>query len=123
MAQPEQHAKLTSLFINAHFLFVPSRAEAFGMVFCEANAFGIPAIATATGGTCTIIRDGVNGYALPLSAGPPEYAKLIGAIAADELEYRRLAESSFAEFEERLNWKAWIGRYMEVAKLIALGNG
>ena len=39
----EQHAMLSSLFTSAHFLIVPSRAEAFGMVFCEANAFGIPA--------------------------------------------------------------------------------
>ena len=122
MARSEQRVKLDSLFADAHFLLVPSRAEAFGMVFCEANAFGIPAIAAATGGTCTIIRDGVNGYALPLTAGPTEYAELIGRIADDGLEYRRLAESSFAEFEDRLNWKAWIGRYMELAKLIALGT-
>ena len=121
IAQPEQRAKLNSLFVNAHFLLVPSRAEAYGMVFCEANAFGLPAIATATGGTCTIIRDGINGYALPFDAEPPEYAKLIGEIAADEPEYRRLAASSFSEFEERLNWKAWIGKYMEMSKLIALG--
>ena len=57
-----------------------------------------------------------------LTAGPTEYAELIARIADDGLEYRRLAESSFAEFEERLNWKAWIGRYMELAKLIALGT-
>ena len=122
VAQPEQRAKLNSLFVNAHFLLVPSRAEAYGMVFCEANAFGIPAIATATGGTRTIIRDGVNGYALPLDAEPPEYARLIGEIVADEPEYRRLAASSFSEFEERLNWKAWIDQYIQMAKLIALGT-
>jgi glycosyltransferase involved in cell wall biosynthesis len=122
IARPEQRAKLTSLFAQAHFLLVPTRAEAFGMVFCEANAFGLPAIATATGGTRTIIRDGVNGYVLPLSAGPPEYAKLIGAITDNLPEYQRLAESSFAEFEARLNWKAWIGRYMEIAKSVALGT-
>ena len=118
-ARSEQRVKLHSLFADAHFLLVPSRAEAFGMVFCEANAFGLPAIATATGGTSTIIRDGVNGYALPLTAGPTEYAELIGGIADDRLEYRRLAESSFGEFEERLNWKAWIGKFMELARLIA----
>ena len=77
------------------------------MVFCEANAFEYH-IAAARPGTCTIIRDGVNGYALPLTAGPTEYAELIARIADDGLEYRRLAESSFAEFEDRLNWKAWM---------------
>ena len=114
----EQHAMLSSLFTSAHFLIVPSRAEAFGMVFCEANAFGIPAVSTATGGIPTIIRDGVNGYALPLTAGPLEYANLIGAIADDPFQYRQLAESSFAEFEHRLNWRVWITRYLQFANLI-----
>ena len=114
----ERRALLNSLFVNAHFLVVPSRAEAFGMVFCEANAFGIPAISTATGGIPTIIRDGVNGYALPLSAEPSEYANLIGMIASDPLKYEQLAKSSFAEFDRRLNWKVWIKEYMQMVSVI-----
>ena len=121
IAHDEQRARLNSLFARAHFLLVPSRAEAFGMVFCEANAFGIPAISTDTGGISTIIRDGVNGHKLPLDAGPPEYAKLIGALAGDAARYQRLAESSFTEFEERLNWKVWVETYLKIADQIVAG--
>jgi glycosyltransferase involved in cell wall biosynthesis len=107
---PEQRAQLEVLFQRAHFLFVPSRAEAYGMAFCEANAFGSPCITTATGGIPTIVREGINGIALPLSAGPTEYAEAIRHLARPE-RYVALAHRSFAEFEERLNWGSWMREF------------
>lgn len=119
IANPTHHAKLTSLFARAHFLIVPSRAEAFGMVFCEANAFGVPAISTDTGGISSTVRDGINGYKLPIDAGPSAYAQLIDALAADPSRYELLAVSSFAEFEQRLNWRVWIRDYLEIVRTLA----
>lgn len=113
-----QRKKLESLFAQAHFLLLPSRAEAYGMIFCEANAFGVPAISTDTGGISTIIRDGINGYKLPLEAGAVEYATLIAEIAGDTVRYQNLAQSSFGEFESRLNWKKWIETYLKVVSRI-----
>ncbi len=40
--------------------------EAFGIVFIEAQALGIPAISYATGGIVEAVADGVSGYTLPL---------------------------------------------------------
>lgn len=104
---PEQRTALETLFRRAHFLFVPSRAEAYGMVFCEANAFGVPCITTATGGIPTIVHDAVNGVALPLPAGAAEYAEAIHRLAQPD-RYLPLAHGSFAEFEQRLNWTRWM---------------
>jgi glycosyltransferase involved in cell wall biosynthesis len=113
-----QRKKLDSLFAQAHFLVVPSRAEAYGMIFCEANAFGVPAISTDTGGISTIIRDGINGYKLPLEAGAAEYATLVAEIAGDTIRYQDLAQSSFGEFESRLNWEKWIETYLRIVSRI-----
>lgn len=114
----DQAAVLTKLFQRAHFVFVPSRAEAYGMTFCEANAFGCPILTTATGGAAEIVRSGVNGAALPLEAGPEEYGAWIEETSANRERYVALAESSFNEFETRLNWKAhcrtFIQRMQEV---------
>ncbi len=41
---------------------VASRAEPFGLVTLEAMACGVPVVATATGGSPEIIRDGVEGF-------------------------------------------------------------
>ena len=119
----QQHSKLDSLFARAHVLLVPSRAEAFGMVFCEANAFALPVISTDTGGIPTIIHNGLNGYTLSRDFGAAEYAKLLCDLAEDLDRYRRLAESSFTEFEERLNWNVWIKKYLEmVDRLVPLAD-
>src|SRR5688572_11334488 len=70
----EGRARLAGLLGSAHFLLMPSRAEAYGLAPAEANAFGVPALTSDTGGLSTVIRDGVNGFALPVAAGAGEYA-------------------------------------------------
>lgn len=44
--RPDHARLLSTLLAEAHFLFVPSRAEAYGQVFCEAAAFGLPALSS-----------------------------------------------------------------------------
>jgi glycosyltransferase involved in cell wall biosynthesis len=97
--------RIEKLFAESHFLLVPSVAEAYGLVFCEANSFGLPAIATNVGGIPTIIKDGVNGRTFPLSSTAGEYANYIRKTFDDHSAYRELCFSSFNEYEKRLNWK------------------
>ncbi len=113
-----QTARLSELFQKAHFVFVPSRAEAFGMTFCEANAFGVPVVTTATGGISSIVRDGENGVALPLEAGPEAYGAWIEEQFTDPARYSALASSSFREFETRLNWDAHTRVFLDRVKQI-----
>lgn len=110
---PVQRAKLAGLFQKTHFIFVPSRAEAYGMTFCEANAFGVPAATTATGGISGIVRNGVNGVALPPGSPPEAYGAWIEENASDPARYAELASSSFREFETRLNWDTHCRVFME----------
>jgi len=104
---PRQQQQLEQLFITAHFLLLPTRADCAPNVFREASAFGLPVITTDTGGVSGIIRDGENGYMLPLSARGDDYAALIARIYGDEEHYTRIVQSSRAAFEQRLNWDAW----------------
>jgi glycosyltransferase involved in cell wall biosynthesis len=93
---------------------LPTRAECFSIVLCEASAFGLPAISTDTGGIPELIRSGVNGFVLSLHARGDQYAALIRDIFADSRRYEALRASSRGEFESRLDWDAW-GR--EVRKI------
>ena len=110
---PSEHSKLSALFARAHFTFIPSRAEAYGMTFAEANAFGVPVIATATGGIPSIVRQGVNGFLLPLGAEGPAYAETIAKGFRSRSAYIKLAQASFDEFDLRLNWRVFCDRYLE----------
>jgi len=110
-----QRNELNKLFLESHFLLLPTRSDTFGIVFCEASAFGVPSIATETGGVSSAIKSGENGFLLPLSAGGRDYARLIAEIYMDREHYLELVSSSRRAFETRLNWDSWA---LQVKKLI-----
>jgi glycosyltransferase involved in cell wall biosynthesis len=101
---PEGIEKMSKLFCESHFLIMPSRAESYGHVFCEANSFGLPCLATKVGGIPTIIKDGLNGKTFSLQASISEYCTYIAYLMTNSAEYKILAHSSFNEYQSRLNW-------------------
>lgn len=101
---PAEDAELKNLYKSCHFLFLPSVAEAFGIVFSEASAYGMPSISKATGGITSAIINGKNGYTLDTQSDENDYASLISEIFTDYEKYIRLAESSYHEYQTRLNW-------------------
>jgi glycosyltransferase involved in cell wall biosynthesis len=109
-----QRAELMRLYATSDFLILPTRREAFGHVFCEASAFGLPSIASATGAVPEVVRDGENGYVLPSDATGADYAQLIATVWRDRERYARLVASSRAAYEERMNWAAWARSVKEV---------
>lgn len=102
-----QRKELERLYIMSDFLLLPTRNECFGIVFCEASAFGLPAIATNTGGVSGVVSDGETGYLLPHSARGEAYADVIAKVYQDDQLYNSLVRASRTAFEERLNWDAW----------------
>ncbi|WP_263360087.1 glycosyltransferase family 4 protein [Acidicapsa ligni] len=109
--QPEDRLNISRLFLDAHFLLLPTRAEAMGIVTCEASAHGLPALVTDTGGTRGALNPGINGFLLPLDARGDAYAEKILDIVATPTRYAALVASSRDEFERSLNWDTW-GRSM-----------
>ena len=101
---PEGKLKIRRLLAESHFLFVPSRAEAYGIVFCEANAFGVPCLTTHVGGISTIVKDNVNGMTFALDASVERYCDYIVNVVSDDKRYAELANGAYNEFATRLNW-------------------
>lgn len=102
-----QRSALHQLLSTSSFLLLPTRAEAYGIVFCEASCFGLPSVSTNVGGVSGVISEGKNGHLLPPRAHGNEYAQLIAEIWEDEHRYCALSLASRKEYEYRLNWKAW----------------
>ncbi|PWS26402.1 group 1 glycosyl transferase [Pedobacter yonginense] len=102
---PEQKKIYQNLFLHAHFLLVPSQAECYGLVYCEANAYGLPALATKTGGITTIIEDGVNGKTFDLNASATEYVAFIKQHFTNKTLYQKLSENAFSTYQAKLNWE------------------
>jgi len=98
--------KLESLYDLCHFMLVPSKAEAYGLVYCEANANGIPSIASNVGGITTIIKEELNGKTFSLDTKAVDWATYIYNLFLDVEKYKALCTSSFDQFQKRLNWNA-----------------
>jgi glycosyltransferase involved in cell wall biosynthesis len=98
---------------------VPSLAEMFGLVYCEANSFGMPAIATKTGGIPSVIKHNKNGLIYNLEESSINIANDIKQIFTNKDLYMQLAKSSFNEFETRLNWDVACKKAIaEISKII-----
>lgn len=113
-ATEEGRLKISRLLQDATFFVLPTRAEAAGIVFCEASAFGLPILATATGGVESYVKNGVNGYCLPYDAPAVDYADRIQALLSDPVMYRRLSLGAYQEFATGLNWDAAISQVIEL---------
>ncbi|MEO7180090.1 MAG: glycosyltransferase family 4 protein [Gemmatimonadaceae bacterium] len=98
-------ARLAELFARSHFLVLPSRAEAYGLVYCEAAAFGVPSVATRTGGVPTIIVDGETGLLEDPDADAERYVKRLLPLIRHRGSYEAMAHAAQERSETRLNWE------------------
>ncbi|MGR3372927.1 glycosyltransferase family 4 protein [Pseudooceanicola nanhaiensis] len=106
-AEPAQRARLDQLYRESAVLVVPSRQEAFGIVFCEACAYGLPPVGTRTGGIPSILSDGESGVLIDPDAGAEVWAARILALWRDRDAYLAMCATARRHYEERLNWSAW----------------
>lgn len=97
---------LQQLYLDSHYFVLPTRYETYGISFCEANAYGLPALGTNTGGVQSIITNGINGFLIEGINAPQFIAEKIIRLFTNYNEYINLALSSFNEYKTRLNWDA-----------------
>lgn len=102
-----QRKELYRLIAASDFLVLPTRAECFGLVFCEASAFGVPSLATDTGGVSGAVKNGVNGFLFPPEANGAAYAEKIEMLITDKAKLNELRKSARQLYESELNWDAW----------------
>jgi glycosyltransferase involved in cell wall biosynthesis len=103
-SDPAQVRQIRRLLDQAHFFFLPTRAETAGIVFCEASAFSLPILTTATGGVPTYVANGVSGITLPISADAERFAKEVRCLLSMPDRYSMLAQGAFSAYTSRLNW-------------------
>jgi glycosyltransferase involved in cell wall biosynthesis len=101
----EGKTRIQKLFLESHFLILPTVADCSPIVFCEANSLGVPCLSTTVGGIPTIIRNDLNGQIFDRDVNVSEYCNYIENIFENYSSYKSLALSAFHEYESRLNWR------------------
>jgi len=113
-SDPAQFEKLLGLLRSASVLFLPTRQDCTPMVFAEANALGVPALASDVGGVSGVIAHGENGLLLSGDATAADFADAIITLWEDRPRYLAMRKTARAAYDERLNWSAWAKRMAEM---------
>jgi D-inositol-3-phosphate glycosyltransferase len=101
---PLERSELAALLRRARLLIVPSHSETFGLVTLEAAASGVPVVAGRVSGLVDSVVGGVTGVLVD-GRDPAEWARVIGALLADERGRRDLGRRA-ARFAAKAGWSA-----------------
>jgi glycosyltransferase involved in cell wall biosynthesis len=105
LRQDAGRLQFAAAFETAHFLILPTTADCTPHVVCEAGEFGVPSLVTNIGGLPSLVRSGHNGQLFAPQAPASEYRDFIQQLWRDRPRYETFALQSFAEYEQRLNWR------------------
>ena len=109
----EEAQKLENLYKNSHYFILPTKAEAFGIVFCEANSYGLPAFGSDLGGIPDIIENNVNGQLIDITKNAEELANKIHNYI-NSGDYSEKSINSFLHYKNNFTWDNSIRKVNEI---------
>jgi L-malate glycosyltransferase len=99
---------------------LPSETESFGLAALEALSCGVPVVASQVGGLPEVVRDGENGFLLPL--GDVEgMAAASARILGDDLLHARLSRAARATAVGRFQRDPMVGLYEACYRRVLAG--
>ena len=114
---PLPRAEVAERYRAADLFTLPSSAEAFGNVFAEALASGLPIVGSDTGGIPDLVEHGSNGL-LVRSGDVGALAGAIGYLADDPELRTEMALRNRAKAETTLEWSQVTRRYISIYEAI-----
>ncbi len=110
---PTLHHDLARYYHAADVCLVPSRSESFGLVALEAQACGVPVIASAVDGLVHVVRHEQGGLLVPPQSGVGGFSRALQDVLTDSKLRCRLAvggQANAAQYE----WDLTADRHMRV---------
>lgn len=95
---------------SADLFLLPSQQESFGLAALEAMAYGIPVVASNTGGLPELIEDGVSGFLAPVGDIEKMSYNSLEILKDDRLS-KILGENAAKIAQEKFNTKKIVSYY------------
>ncbi|HWC31624.1 MAG TPA: glycosyltransferase [Actinomycetota bacterium] len=106
------HDEMPWVYSAADVVLMPSRSESFGLVALEAQACGVPVVASSVGGLRHNVVDGKTGFLVP-----PGDAAALGdgmlAVISDDRTRARMSEAARRR-AEGFSWPSTVSRLVRV---------
>ena len=106
-------AAIVSLYRECDALLFPSRLEGFGIVAQEAQACGLPVIASNSSALPEIIRDGETGF-LCEQDSVPDFVSAVRSLADSTERWRTMGKAARSYAEENFSIDVMADRYLAV---------
>jgi glycosyltransferase involved in cell wall biosynthesis len=103
----KDEALYNKILSESNFLLLPSEADCSPIVICEAFAYGVPVLATRTGGIPTMIAQNVNGFLFG-KGDINGYVEIIRSLLKDADRYEIMSGNCRKEYHTRYNWNSWV---------------
>jgi spore coat protein SA len=97
--------KIQEMYRMADILVVPSHMEAFGVVYAEAGASGLPVIGTVRGAIPEVVEEGVTGLLIDDPEDEDALAEKILYFVEKPEEMRAFGERGRKRIEENFTWE------------------
>ena len=109
-----------SLFDHYDVLALPSYTEGFPNVVLEAMEAGIPVVATSVGAVPEVLRDGIDGFVVPVR-DVGALASRLECLAADPELRRRIGASARDRVMEHYSVDRVVSMWVEMYRRVAAG--
>jgi glycosyltransferase involved in cell wall biosynthesis len=113
-------ADMASLVAGARFVVLPYRSATQSGVIPLASAFGIPALASSTGGLVEQVVDGETGWLFPPGDAGALSTLLARAYAMNDADYRRMSMRCREHAAKEWSWDVLSRRLLDFCE--SLGN-
>lgn len=113
VGRPQSEPDLAGLYQDADALLFPSRLEGFGLVALEAQACGLPVIATRGSALPEVVQDGETGL-LCAPDDVPGFATAARELAGNPELWQRMGRAGRTRVEAHFSMQHMIDRYIEL---------
>jgi sugar transferase (PEP-CTERM/EpsH1 system associated) len=105
--------EVPALLAMMQVFVLPSLAEGISNTILEAMASALPVVATSTGGNPELVKDGDNGYLVPVADADALAARL-QQLLEDPDGGRRMGLRGRQRIEREFNWDRTVDRYLSI---------
>lgn len=103
--------ELAACYQNADALLFPSRLEGFGLVALEAQACGLPVIATRGSALPEVIADGITGLLCPQNDAHG-FTEAVRKLAGNSILWQQMRQNARKHVENQFSLDAMIDHYL-----------